>query len=304
MWLTAPSLARPLETLVSGNFTFLYPAEEKRLAKYLAKTCEEIETRVKTDLGLNKLGPIEVTITASQEEFMAHQPQGRKAHKWVAALAYPSQGKILIKSPKLLVGGQPDFEKIFFHEVAHIALDQALRQAANSDRDRAGPEGVAFPTVPTWIHEGYAVFLSRDWSLNREVILSRAVLGNRIIPLGRLVGTFPEAEKQARLAYAESADLVHYLIRRFGREAFQQCLILIGRGHRFGYACRHVYGVEFLTLEKDWQKHLKMRYSWIPLLGSTATLWFLTAVIFLLAYVRKTLRSRATLSRWSEEEVE
>jgi len=287
-----------------GAFVFHYHPREEKLVSYLAGLSQEVEDRVAEDLGVEKLDEIQVTIASSHEEFRSLQPPGARAHKWAAALAYPSQDKILLKSPRLLLGGQPHYEQIFLHELAHIALDQASRQGPDvGTTEERGPHKGSQPSgIPRWLHEGYAIYVAREWSPSREVRLTRAVLKRKLIPLGRLVSGFPEDEDHAQLAYAQSADLVHYLIHSYGKEAFHDFVIALGRGYRFGHAAREILGEDFHTFEKRWQKHLRRRHTWIPLLTSTGTLWFLASLVFLAAYVRKKLTTRAKAAQWSEDE--
>ncbi len=287
-----------------GAFVFHYLPDDEKLVGYLGGLCPGIEDKVTEDLGLGELREIQVTIASTHEAFRSLQPPGPKAQKWVAALAYPSRGKILLKSPRLLVGGQPHYEDLFIHEVAHIALEQA--SGAGTRRpgadNRGGQTGSAAPGIPQWLHEGYAIYVAGEWSPTREVLLTRAVLRGRLIPLGRLVSRFPEDEEEARLAYAQSADLVHYLIRSYGRDAFQEFIVALGKGYRFGRASRETLGEDFLALEESWRKHLQRRYTWVPVLTSTGFLWFLASLVFLAAYVRKKLTARATVQEWSKEE--
>ena len=287
-----------------GSFTFHYHAEEQKLVNYLGRKCKQIEAQTTEDLGLKDLGPIQVRIASTHEDFSAAQPGDKKAKKWTAALAWPAQGKILMKSPKLLLGGQPDYEKIFIHEVAHIALDRALNRMPDKNHLLLNPTRTKRISAPLWLHEGYAIYLADEWSPSREVRLTQAVLRKKIIPLGRLVHTFPNDESRTRLAYAESADLVHYLIHTFGKSAFHQFLSVLAQGHRFGFACRQVFDLDLLELEKKWQKHLRRRYTWIPLLTSTGTLWFLTALIFLAVYIYKKVTTHKKLAEWSTEDPE
>ncbi len=289
------------------DFVFQFPAEEEKLIRFLGEQCGQIEKRVAEDLGLEPLGEIRVQIASTEEEFRNAWPGQSDTDRWAAARASPREGRILMKSPKLLLGGQHTYNRIFLHEVAHIALYRALAREEPSLR---GTEGAGAargpyrrpPDIPRWLHEGYAEYLSRQWSPNQEVLLSRAVLGRNLIPLGRLVSTFPAEEGHARLAYAESADLVHYLIRRYGEEDFHRFLEALSGGNRFGNACREVFGKEFLQVEQDWKKHLRRRYSWLPLIGSTGTLWFVATLVFITAYVRKKISTRAKLRKWSEED--
>lgn len=290
-----------------GAFVFHYRSDNEKLVSYLGGFSQEIEARVSEDLGLERLGEIQVTIASTHDDFRSLQPPGGKAQSWAAALAYPSRDRILMKSPRLLLGGQPHYEQIFLHEVAHIALDQSARGGgapqgeSNRNVMRTGPQA---PGIPRWLHEGYAIHVAREWSPNREVLLTRAVVGGRLIPLGRLVSDFPEDKLRAQLAYAQSADLVHFLIRSYGSEAFRDFVIALGKGYRFGYASRTILGDDFHALEENWHKHLRTRYTWIPLLTSTGSLWFLASLVFLAAYVRKKFAARAKVEEWSREEID
>ena len=290
-----------------GAFVFHYRSEDEKLVSYLGGFSQEIEDRVGEDLGLEKLDEIQVTIASTHADFRSLQPPGRKAQNWAAALAYPSQDRILMKSPRLLLGGQPRYEQVFLHEVAHIALDQAARggsRAGGNNQNVTQQAQSPGTGIPRWLHEGYAIHVAREWSPNREVLLTRAVVGGRLIPLGRLVSDFPEDKIRAQLAYAQSADLVHYLIRSYGSEAFRDFVIALGKGYRFGYASRTILGEDFRTLEENWYRHLRTRYTWIPLLTSTGSLWFLASLVFLAAYVRKKFTARAKVQEWSKEEID
>ena len=284
-----------------GAFVFHYRADSEKLVSYLGGLSRKVEDRVVQDLGIQKLDEIQVTIASTHEDFVALQPPGRKAQTWVAALAYPSQDKILMKSPRLLLGGQPHYEQVFLHEVAHVALDQASRGGLP---EAGGIAGAAPPQsgIPRWLHEGYAIYVARQWSPSREVIMTRAVLQGKLIPLGRLVSSFPKDDSQAQLAYAQSADLVHYLMHKYGGKTFRDFVIALGQGSRFGYAARTILGEDFHTLEEEWQRRLKRRYTWIPLLTSTGSLWFLASLVFLAAYIRKKVTARAKVREWSEDD--
>ncbi len=300
-------LASEWKTTRFGAFGFHYRADDEKLVSYLGGFSQEIEGRVVKDLGLEKLDEIQVTIASTHDDFGSLQPPGRKAQKWAAALAYPSQDKILMKSPRLLLGGQPHYEQIFLHEVAHVALDQASRggpHEGGSEKNATQQARSPASGIPRWLHEGYAIYVAREWSPTRDVLLTRAVLRRKLIPLGRLVSGFPEDENQAQLAYAQSADLVHYLIDSYGSEAFHDFVIALGKGCRFGHASRTILGEDFRTLEEKWYKRLKRRYTWIPLLTSTGSLWFLASLVFLAAYVRKKFAARAKVAEWSKEELD
>jgi hypothetical protein len=94
------------------------------------------------------------------------------------------------------------------------------------------------------------------------------------------------------------------MIRLHGKQRFRDFVIALGKGYRFGHASRNILGEDFHTLEQNWHRHLRRRYTWVPLLTSTGTLWFLASLVFLAAYVRKKLGARAKVAEWSREEVD
>lgn len=287
-----------------GEFSFRFKPVDAKLVRYLGTRTQEIEERIRDELGLPGLGPLEVIVASTHEEFAALQPPGRGVGRWAAALAEPSRGRILLKSPRILVGGQPAYDRILVHEVAHIALERAMERERQGEATATpAPDRPGSPaSVPRWLHEGYAMHVAREWSPSREVLLTRAVLAGRVIPLGRLVANFPEDEEEARVAYAQSVDLVHYMMRTYGTHAFRRFIETLGRGERFGGAIREAYGVDFAQLEREWRRHLQRRYTWVPLLASTGTLWFLASLVFLGAYIRKRFEARAKLAAWSRED--
>jgi len=55
-------------------------------------------------------------------------------------------------------------------------------------------------------------------------------------------------------------------------------------------------------LERRWKAVLKKRYSWIPIVTSFFSLWFLASLLFLLGYWLKRRRAKRMLAQWREEE--
>jgi len=307
---SSPPTGEGIRTARFGDFIFQYPAGEEAIVRILGERSRQIEERVMEDLGPLSLGTVRVRIAAAEQEFLDAWPGTGRPQKWAAAVASPQEGRIVMKSPRLLLGSRETYEIIFMHEVAHIALHRAMARSPGAAKGAVVPDAPYAsplpeprqPEIPLWLHEGYAQVLARQWSPSQELLLTRAVLRKDLIPLGSLVRGFPTDANRARLAYAESADLVHYLIRRYGREEFHRFLSALGEEASFGAACRQVFQEDFFTLEDSWRRHLQIRYTWFPLLASTGTLWFLTTVVFLLAYLRKRISNRKKIRQWSQQD--
>ncbi|HWR98047.1 MAG TPA: peptidase MA family metallohydrolase [Candidatus Methanoperedens sp.] len=174
------------------------------------------------------------------------------------------------------------------HELTHVILKA----------DYPGHDG-----WPLWFQEGLAMRESRTEGLREYVTLSAAALFDRLLPLERLSVSFPAAEAEARLAYAESASFLAFLDAQAGRERF---VILMRelRGRGFEDAFRIAYGAGTGAAEGQWLRWVNRRFAWVPALTSETAFWLLMTLLFLLAIAVRRRRSRLMRERWEKEEEE
>jgi hypothetical protein len=62
------------------------------------------------------------------------------------------------------------------------------------------------------------------------------------------------------------------------------------------------FGLGLKDLERRWREDLKRRFSWIPIVTSFFSLWFLASLLFLLSYWLKRRRAKRKLAVWEREE--
>ena len=63
-----------------------------------------------------------------------------------------------------------------------------------------------------------------------------------------------------------------------------------------------VYSLRWDEFEERWKDYLKVRFSWIPLITSATTLWFLVTIVFIIAYVRKRKAKQRIFEQWEKED--
>ena len=280
--------AEPYQRLETDHFVIEYAKADEGLAGYMAEESEKLRGRIVADIGYDFSDKTAIILAPSIEEFQRRQPGSETVPLWAAATAYPEGNLIILRSPGAVKGGRLDYEKVFVHEFTHIAMGKTME-----GRD-----------VPTWLAEGFAMYESSEWHLARMSRLTRAFLINRVIPLERLTVAFPVSPDEAELAYGESFMFVSFLINRFGREAFGQFIRDYAADGDFRGSLRKMTGMHLVALEKEWFDYMEVRVSWIPLITSATTLWFVITVIFVYGYWRKRRVVRAILHAWEEEEGE
>jgi hypothetical protein len=55
-------------------------------------------------------------------------------------------------------------------------------------------------------------------------------------------------------------------------------------------------------LERRWKEELRRRFSWIPIVTSFFSLWFLATLLFLLSYWLKRRKTKLIREKWELEE--
>lgn len=281
-------LASEPVTVRTPHFSFSFHSQDERAIRSLIQEAEGLRQEIIRDLGLDLEGVTAVYLASSQKTFQEIQPGG-KILAWAAAVAYPRQNLIIMLSPRAIKGGHMDLRTIFKHEFTHIALGRAFQGSGG---------------IPHWLHEGLAMYESREWDFRRVSAVTRAVLTGTLIPLSEITQRFPQEENRAELAYCQSFYLISFLIHKYGRPPFHRFIREYSGGTPLNHVLVDIYGMGLDQLEVRWRGYMKRRFSWIPIITSATTLWFLLTLLFLLAYAKKRRAKRLILEQWDSEELD
>jgi hypothetical protein len=250
----------------------------------------EVADATRTDLaeklGRPVLSRVHVRIARTPREMATLAPENAPYPKYAAGVAYSDLGLILLTLDPVHPSQKHDVVETFKHELGHLALHDAT-------------EG---KPVPRWFNEGFAVFVSGESSLPRLQTLWTATVSRNLIPFERLERTFPEDAQAASVAYAQAADIVRYLIRHQDRYRFDALVDQLAKGRSFDEALLAAYDIDKQSLEAEWRDDVSKRYTYWPILTSTAVLWTGIIVLFVLGYRRRKRRNAETLARWRKEE--
>ncbi len=272
--------------LENDRFVIRYAAGDEGLAAELVRDSLPIRERIIADIGVDFAEKTEIRLSPTIEAFREAQPGGTWIPLWATGVAYSEQNIIVLLSPRAIKGSRTNVIEVFTHEFSHIALGRALT-------------GVK---VPVWLNEGLAIYEAREWTFSRISVLTRASLMDRLIPLPVLTLSFPKEEEPAELAYAESFMFISFLINKVGREAFHRLIRDYIRYGDLAGALRRGTGMNLADLEERWLVYLKLRVSWIPIITSFSTLWFVAALIFVYGYARKKRQANRRLKEMETEE--
>jgi hypothetical protein len=94
----------------------------------------------------------------------------------------------------------------------------------------------------------------------------------KLLTLPELTGAFPDDPVRASLAYAQSADLVAYIVGHYGEDALGTLVQEMSHGTSFGRALRLATGIGPTELDQAWRARLAQSPLWVRAVASDTML--------------------------------
>ncbi len=283
---TLPDLPRDFRRLDHGWLVVEFPMSVRSRVDSLLRDADDLRAQLAEDLGGPLLERVRVRVARSPEQMVELAPRGAPPPAYAAGVAYPSLHLIVLTLQAPDTWEAPDLSEVLKHELTHVALADAV---ANHD-------------VPRWFDEGVAIHASGELYLKRWTELWNASLSRRLIPLPELDRAFPNDCAEVSVAYAESADVVRFLMRDADRARFGSLIQRLRAGIAFDRALEDAYGTDVRTLEYQWREDVGRRFGWVPALTGGGVLWALIAALSIAAWATKRKQAKAKLAQWAREE--
>ncbi|HQQ77366.1 MAG TPA: hypothetical protein PLB01_08420 [Thermoanaerobaculia bacterium] len=234
-------------------------------------------------VGLDAPGPVIRVVLAPESS-----PLAREMPAWVTGYTdgvTSDAGSVVVilaeRTPSYPDGG---LEEVLAHEVAHVLIHRAA----------------AGRRVPRWFDEGLAMLAARTWRWRDQTELALGLLSGPRVPLWKLDDLFEGDRRQVERGYALSGTLVQDLLERYGSAVPRIVLARLAHGDTFEQAIRGATGATLIDVgEAFWDRQGTLK-RWIPILTSTAVLWFGISVLAIGAGIRKR-RQRAAQAKAMEE---
>lgn len=283
---TLPAVPAGFQTADAGWLKLSYPASLAHWKKELLEVAEAFRQEVTARFGQAVLEAVHVRLAETPAQMTQLAPSNAPYPPYAAGVAYSRLGLILLAGAPLHPADDHDLRTTLRHELAHVALFDALQGHR----------------VPLWFNEGLAIHLSRENSFARTRVLATASVSGNLLPLVELNQRFPADVVGVPLAYAQSADVVRFLLRSQDTERFRLLVARLRRGQDFEAALYDSYGTDSYNLERNWLADVGDRFSIWPVLFSGTVVWTGAVVLVTLAWRRKRQRQRVAFTRWERED--
>ena len=245
-----------------------------------ARSVPEIARRLDLPAGRT----MDVYLADSDATFRELQP-GR-VPAWADATAWPQRTLIFLRDSHTRGGVARPIEQVLDHEITHVLLGEAFG---------ARP-------VPSWLQEGLAQWVAGEYGPETTRQIASGLLGRGLLSLKDLGHGFPDDPLRARLAYAQSADLIGWLVAEHGLESVHTLTHALSRGAPFTAAFREATGEYPEDLDARWRSRLDNSLIWLEPLTGDGVWWGIAVLGLMAATFTVRRRNHLTRERWRKEE--
>ncbi len=284
--LERPPVPSDYSTYDGGWIRMAYHPSLAARAQVLREEAEKVRLELQQFLGRPVLQDVDVRIGRTAGEMETLAPKGAGFPRYAAGVAFSELGLVLLTAAPRYPGAHHDLSEVFRHELAHIALHDAVSRE----------------NVPRWFNEGFAIHASHEAETSRMQALWTATLSGNLIPFKQITRSFPADGQTASIAYAQAADMVRFLMRGGEEHRFQALIRRVETGQTFDQALFDAYATDMFSLEKGWREDVARRYTFWPVLFGGSLIWVAGFGLLIFGYTKRRKRAAAKMARWAREE--
>lgn len=224
-------------SITVGNVTLNWYDGSNTFAQTLMDDVQQALSRLAENTGAELEKAVSLYIYASTADLQGSMifPQ-----EWTGGVAFTEYGIITI-------GITPDSSGLDWgkgavaHELTHLVVNQLTFNPYNA--------------LPTWLDEGLAMVSEGALDSQFADIFSQAKGNGTLISIRSLSSPFPASTYESLLSYAESYEVVNYLINQYGRDRMLALLNTFEEGSGDDRALENVYGFDMDGLNAAWRTY-------------------------------------------------
>ena len=285
--LRMPPLPAGFNSYDAGWVRFVYHPSSRERVQPLIAQAEAVRHELVERLGFPVLSEVRVLIARTPGEMATFAPSGAPYPEYAAGVAYSELGLVLLSLAPVHAGDEQDLAEVFRHELAHVALHDAVNGTARTALVQRRIRHVRLRRILVQAHA------DAGHVYHRRLADSAARLG-ALVSERRNEGQWSPTRRPKTCCVSWSVVKT--------RIGFEPWSTELREGKSLERAVLDAYGVELSTLEFEWREDAARRYTiWIFLL-SGSFVWVIALGVFVWAWRRRRRRDQLVLQRWAREE--
>lgn len=224
------------QTVTDGQVTVHYYFGGPLFARDMLSSANQGLKKMAGDSGITLMRPLNIYIYNSQDDLLGALVF---PHGWEGAVSYFEVAVIIAHVPQWNI---PWGKASLNHEISHQFTYQLTRNAYND--------------IPIWLNEGLAMYAQGDMGNILNGKLRDAVKTHKLLSIKSLASPFSIDTELATLGYAESYNLVDFLINSYGQGKMTELLATFKQGITCDDALNKIYDTDTEGLDLLWQKYI------------------------------------------------
>ena len=202
----------------------------------LEEALEDVRT-LEQQIGIALEQPIHIYVYADRGDMRLALPSRSDRYDEMTV----TLGMVVAADTLLLLGNASNLENTLAHELSHIVVGLATEDPLSD--------------LPRWLDEGLAMYAEGDLPANNQRALDRAIRRDELISVRSLSGYSGDPD-MVDLFYAESHNLLSFMLEEYGRDKMLDLLNEFSRGAYQEDALLKIYGFGLEDLDTRWREHL------------------------------------------------
>ena len=147
-------------------------------------------------------------------------------------------------------GDYEDFRHVLVHELTHVFQFAIFFPS----RMEAIFSGDIMYSVPLWVFEGHAEFMSQGWDLDTDIFIRDLVMNNKLVPIYAL------ERYGGWIVYKEGQAFYRYVADKYGREKVGEFLHLMKVKRNVETVIMTVFGVTSEEFNERWLRYYQTQH--------------------------------------------
>ncbi len=261
--------------------TIHYEPRYSRVAERVDAVARENLPRLMSELGLARMSPIEIVVTAHARDYDASLSP--ELPNWGVAFAILEEQRILVDVQRA-TRAYNSLDEVVPHELSHLLVRQKVPHAR----------------LPIWFSEGLAQWQAREWSLVDSWELMQGVWTGSAPRIEDLGAQYPADETRAQSAYRISYAAFTDLFSGLGFQVLPEVLGSVEQKGRFSEGFLAYFGFSTTDYAAYFHDEIERRYKSKALMFQSGPLFGFAALVFVAVIVRYTLKRRRKYQQLEE----
>ncbi len=227
----------------SSNFDIYYYGKGKLLAEFTSEIAEKAYQQISRHLNWTLKRRVSIIVYNSHNDFQQNNVTYDYMPEGVGGVTELFKNRVVLP----FEGDYEQFRHVIHHELVHAMVNDMIYggsyQAAVSNRVRV--------SIPLWMNEGLAEFLSINWDTETDMIIRDVAVHERI----------PEIrELNYYMAYKGGQSVWRFIAGKYGRQKIGDIFRKVKRSQDVEKGFEKAIGLKLEELSKQWQKYIKKEY--------------------------------------------